>query len=77
VSTELKRRAWLFAGVALLLIALAAFALWAISIPHRPLEYMVAGTLSTAISLLAVFLFLVKRATRPPAERDVVEPRRQ
>ncbi len=35
--------------------------MWAFATPHRALEYMVAGTLATAIALLGIFLWLTRR----------------
>ena len=57
-----KRAILLYGGLLLLSAALAVILLWAFSKPHRPLEYMIAGTLATSVALLAIFVFLVKRS---------------
>jgi quinol-cytochrome oxidoreductase complex cytochrome b subunit len=61
VTLARARRPIFFSGLLLCMVALTLMLVWAFSRPHRPLEYMVAGTLSTALVLLGVFLVIVKR----------------
>ena len=42
-------------------VALAGWLLWLMPPPHRPLEYMIAGTAATAAALGTVFARLVIR----------------
>jgi len=58
----LAKRPILLYGVLLVLsAAVAVLLLWGISKLHSPLEYMVAGTLATTVTLVAIFVFLVTR----------------
>ncbi|HEY2018694.1 MAG TPA: hypothetical protein VGH38_34555 [Bryobacteraceae bacterium] len=52
-----RLRTYAVCGVLLMGAILAAWLRGA----HRPFEYMVAGTLATAVLLLAAFVLLVKR----------------
>ena len=68
VRTESRHDALFYACVVVLSAIIAGLSMWALASEHRPLEYMVAGTLATGISLLAIFLWLTRR--RPHADRD-------
>ena len=46
------------AGLMLVFGLTIAGCLWLIPQPHRPLQYMVAGSVATAIALLAGFILL-------------------
>jgi hypothetical protein len=61
VSLPRPRKPLFFGGLFLCSVALALIFTWAFSRPHRPLEYMIAGTLLTSLVLLGVFLAIVKR----------------
>ncbi len=52
MRTFAKRAILLYGGLLLLSAALTVMLLWAFSKPHRPLEYMIAGTLATSVALL-------------------------
>jgi hypothetical protein len=56
-----RRRILLYGGIVVCSAATVALIAWAFSRPHRPLEYMVAGTFSTALVLLGTFFVIVKR----------------
>jgi hypothetical protein len=64
VTPEQKRRGAFLACATLMPAATAALAIWALTMPHRPLEYMVAGTLATAISLGSIFWALLRANAR-------------
>jgi hypothetical protein len=49
------------ARVGVLFLALLILLVWAFPGHRRPFDYMVAGTLATAITLTAVFVLFVKR----------------
>jgi hypothetical protein len=61
VTVEIKPPVILIASLILIFIALIGILLWAIPGDRRPFDYMVAGTFATAITLLALFLFTLKR----------------
>jgi hypothetical protein len=61
VTLKLKRAVLPAAGGLLVLVALAEWLLWLMPPPHRPLEYMIAGTASTAAALGTVFARVVIR----------------
>ena len=61
LSPNRKRWAVLGACAALLAGLASALLTWALSVPHRPLELVVAGSLATAIALVAAFCFLLSR----------------
>ena len=48
-------------GALLAIVAMAEWLLWLIPPPHRPFEYMIAGTGATAAVLGALFAALVAR----------------
>jgi hypothetical protein len=50
-----------FAIVVALSAVLAAVSLWVFSKAQRPFDYMVAGTMFTSLSLVGVFVVLMKR----------------
>jgi len=61
VTIEIKPPVILIAGLVLILTALIAILVWVIPADRRPFDYMVAGTFATAITLVALFLFTLKR----------------
>jgi len=61
LSPKQKRWAVLGASAALLAGLASVLLTWALSVPHRPLELVVAGSLIAAIALLAAFCFLLSR----------------
>ncbi len=68
MSEGTRRRMRFCACVATLSAVLAMLSMWAFATPHRPLEYMVAGTLATAIALLGIFLWLTRRGAHKGGE---------
>ena len=56
-----KRPALFFAKVTVSSALLAFLLFWGFSKPHRPIEYMVAGSLITTIGLIAAFVYLALR----------------
>jgi hypothetical protein len=63
VKVPIKRALPLLGGALLALIVLAALVLRVMPPPHRPLEYMIAGTAVTGVALAALFAML-NRKTR-------------
>jgi hypothetical protein len=61
VTLKFKRAVLPAAGALLVLVALAEWLLWLMPPPHRPLEYMIAGTAATAAALGTVFARVVIR----------------
>lgn len=61
VTLEIKPPVILIASLILIFVALIAVLLWALPGERRPFDYMVAGTFATAITLVALFLFTLKR----------------
>jgi len=55
VALLFKRTLLLGAGLLLLFVLAIAVCLWLIPGPHSPLHYMVAGSVATAIALVAAF----------------------
>jgi hypothetical protein len=58
VTLWFKRTILLGAGLLLLFGLTIAGCLWLIPRPHRPLQYMVAGSVATAVALVAGFVLL-------------------
>jgi ABC-type Co2+ transport system permease subunit len=52
---------------------LVVLLIWALSKPHRAIEYMVAGTFITAVGLLAAFVYLVLRQQSASKRRTAPE----
>ena len=69
MTLEAKRRAGLYAGIAILALLLIRLCIWVFSRPRTPLEYLVAGTVATAILLAAAFVQIVKRGYLGPIRR--------
>jgi hypothetical protein len=67
VTVRIKRAVLIFAGSLLVLGVLAALVLRVMPPPHRPLEYMIAGTASTGVALAVAFGFLQISARRQRA----------
>jgi hypothetical protein len=67
VTLRIKRAVFIFAGSLLVLGILAALVLRVMPPPHRPLEYMIAGTASTGVALAVAFAFLQVSARRQRA----------
>ena len=61
MTVEIKPPVVLIASIVLVFSAVIALMLWAIPGDRRPFEYMVAGTFATALTLLVVFLFAIRR----------------
>jgi Kef-type K+ transport system membrane component KefB len=61
VTVPLKRAAFLSGGALLVLAVLAALVLHLMPSPHRPFEYMIAGTAATGVALAVVFAILNRR----------------
>ncbi len=57
MTLPLKRTLRLLVGCLVVLAALAALVLRMLPPPHRPLEYMIAGTAATGIALALAFAF--------------------
>jgi hypothetical protein len=58
VTLRIKRTLYLLGGSVVALAALAALVLRVMPGPHRPLEYMIAGTAATGVALAAAFALL-------------------
>jgi uncharacterized membrane protein len=61
VTLEIKPPVILLVGLILLFTALIGILLWVIPGERRAFDYMVAGTFATAITLLVVFVFTLRR----------------
>ena len=61
MTLEIKPPVILIAGLILIFAALIGLLLWVIPGERHAFDYMVAGTFATAITLLAVFLFTLRR----------------
>lgn len=61
MTPETRRQAAFYSTLLFLGGMLAALCWWTFSRPRTPLEYMVLGTLGTAILLAAAFVQIVKR----------------
>ncbi len=61
MKLKFQRAVLVACGGLLAVAALAACLLWLIPPPHRPLEYMIAGTAATAVVLGTVFARVVIR----------------
>ncbi len=59
MTLKLKHAVLPAVGGLLVFVALAAWLLWLMPPPHRPLEYMIAGTAATAAALGTVFAGVV------------------
>ena len=59
----------LCASTALLTAVASALVVWALSVPHRPLELVVAGSLATAIGLGGAFWFMLSRGVAGAGRR--------
>jgi len=69
VKWFIKRRMAQIGGAVLACVALAALILWVLPRPHRPLEYMIAGTAGTTVWLGLVLAILLRSSS--PATRRV------
>jgi len=58
VTERIKRALYLLAGAVLVLAVLAALVLRVMPGPHRPFEYMIAGTAVTGVALAVAFALL-------------------
>jgi hypothetical protein len=61
VIGQIKRALPLLGGSLAALTILAALVLRVMPPPHRPFEYMIAGTASTGVALAALFAILNRR----------------
>jgi len=61
VTIEIKPPVVLIASLILIFTALVGILLWVIPGDRRPFDYLVAGTFATAITLLVLFVFTLKR----------------
>ena len=61
VTPKSKRTVLRTTGGLLAFVALAEWLLWLMPPPHRPLQYMIAGTAATAAALGTVFALAVIR----------------
>lgn len=61
MTVEIKPQVILIASVILIFTALIGILLWVIPGDRQPFDYMVAGTFATAITLLVLFVFTLKR----------------
>jgi hypothetical protein len=61
VTLEIKPPVILIAGLILIFTALIGILLWVIPGDRKPFDYMVAGTFATAIILLVLFVFTLRR----------------
>ena len=61
MKLKFQRAVFVAIGGLLAVAALAKCLLWLIPPPHRPLEYMIAGTAATTVALGTVFARLVIR----------------
>ena len=59
-----NRRMVQIGGAALTCVALVLLILWVLPRPHRPLEYMIAGTAGTIV-WLGLVLAILLRSSRP------------
>jgi hypothetical protein len=64
VTLKFKRAVLAAAGGLLVFVALAEWLLWLMPPPHRPFEYMIAGTAATAAALGTVFALVMIRKGR-------------
>ncbi len=64
----LKRATFLLGGALMVLAVLAALVLRVMPPPHRPFEYMIAGTAATGVALAVVFAIL-NRKTEAPTQK--------
>ena len=67
VTPKSKRTVLRATGGLLVFVALAEWLLWLMPPPHRPLQYMIAGTAATAAALGLVFAVVVIRKDSLPA----------
>ncbi|HXK02967.1 MAG TPA: hypothetical protein VMS37_11225 [Verrucomicrobiae bacterium] len=67
-----KRTILLGTGLILLFGLTIAACLWLIPQPHRPLQYMVAGSVATAVALIGGFIALSRM---PASNRPVIRIR--
>jgi hypothetical protein len=58
VTPRIKRTVFLLGAALLVLAVLAALVLRVMPPPHRPFEYMIAGTAATAVALAFTFALL-------------------
>ena len=58
MTERIKRSVLLLGAAVLVLAALAACVLRIMPPPHRPFEYMIAGTAATAVALAVTFALL-------------------
>ena len=61
MTIEIKPSVILIALLVLIFSVLIGILLWMIPGDRRPFDYMVAGTFATAITLVVLFLFTLKR----------------
>lgn len=61
MTLEIKPPVILIASLILIFTALIGILLWIIPGERQPFDYMVAGTFATAITLLVLFLFTLRR----------------
>ena len=61
MTIEIKPPAILAASLILIFAVLIGILLWVIPGERQPFDYMVAGTFATAITLVVLFLFTLKR----------------
>lgn len=61
MTIEIKPSVILMVSLILLFTALIGILLWVIPGERKPFDYMVAGTFATAITLLVLFVFTLKR----------------
>jgi hypothetical protein len=71
VAILFKRTLYLAGGLLLLFALTIAMTLWLIPRPHRPLQYMVAGSVATALTLAGGFAVI----RLPGNDRPVVRIR--
>jgi hypothetical protein len=64
VTLRIKRAVYLLSGSLAILAVLAALVLRVMPGPHRPFEYMIAGTAATGVALAVVFALLQIRGNR-------------
>lgn len=61
MTLEIKPRVILTAGLILLFACVVAVLLRILPAGRRPVDYLVAGTFATALTLLAIFVLALKR----------------
>ena len=61
VTREFKRPFLLFGGFALLFAVFAAILLRVLPRERSPFDYMVAGSFATALALIFLFVFILRR----------------